>query len=1175
MITFEGKYNEIIGVRPNFDDTFNMTQERPDSWKSFITNTQFETNLKKVIHAFTAPASTNLNDRKSIWIQGTYGTGKSHSTSVMKHLLCDPISEIEDFLKSISDKQLRFEIEEYRKSCKSFPVVLKGRYTINDVKDMAYVIQQETRAALERANIKINIKTDYEMALKVLMNPSFESLWSSLLENELKIYCKSKDDIEKRLHDYDREILSIIDDKFKNDTGASFGTSSIVNWLKEVKNELVAKNIADSLLIIWDEFTSLLSGAECRSILNTVQDIAEISKALDDNGNPENIYIFLVTHKTFEQTDAYKLKDAEERKLALDRFITCTYEMHPNTTYHILSSTLDRKDEEKLKALVKERVTGNFSIVNLIDRICENTAGNVDEIKNKVISLYPFHPYTAYLSTFVSRQLGASERSVFNFLNDETVGFKKFLKNGINEEQFLAANSIWDFFLKINNENIGGGTKLAEIINKYNMHYDDVKKKGTVYLNVFKTVLLLNTLNSVVSTGEDNNERSLVVPNVRNINDCYAGVYDKDTVESVLEYLDNNNIIVKSPDGIFEVSTASISQDDLNTFKKKNYQFYNEITKCFETFPTVIEPLRKRITKNNNKTMRTVKLIPLSCTLKTQQVETLLGNKITDKHAVYVAMFFAHGSCDSLKGVTPEERGADDVKKSILLLSKRQEYAKVVFCYVENAITELDFNRFIESYSRSEIIERNSSEEARSERSKASGRIKIWLDYIINDGELYIAFRGNNEITTVSGLAARICDQYIPFVFDKGLDNLKTANRDTIWEEKASKSAIEAFLYQESRNDIEQKLSGGLVTNLKCLLKDENGNYIFNTDMQLLPTASEDHPIVKLISVIAKELQASSISPLIDLGAKLSFLFDAPYGYYGNPISYAAISLALKQFVDKIFVADSGIKVDKTVMKDIVEALFKFQSTGKQNPKLKIRFSSVEELELIQILNDIFGLKQSGLTHLKWEIRTYFKEKCNFPLWALKYLEDNQTQKFNSAIDELFIFTTDADESINQNKICSLLSQLQDIKTELTIAFNKVKDGKADLLAKFIKNTLKQYNVTDIDESTICEYKQFIKQHIQHEMPLWKQNDVELQITRYYSVKMVGSGDSTSGNTETGESAENTKNNPTNGDATHNTNIEQRINSCEKNANEFKQLLVNLLQKFPEIKETVEEFILS
>ena len=53
------KYSDIIGVRPNFDDTFNMTQERPDSWKSFITNSQFESNLKKIIRAFTAPVSTN------------------------------------------------------------------------------------------------------------------------------------------------------------------------------------------------------------------------------------------------------------------------------------------------------------------------------------------------------------------------------------------------------------------------------------------------------------------------------------------------------------------------------------------------------------------------------------------------------------------------------------------------------------------------------------------------------------------------------------------------------------------------------------------------------------------------------------------------------------------------------------------------------------------------------------------------------------------------------------------------------------------------------------------------------------------------------------------------------------------------------------------------------------
>lgn len=1162
------KYNEIIGVRPNFDDTFNITQERPESWKSFITNSQFEINLKKIIHAFTAPISTNLNDRKSIWVQGTYGTGKSHSTSVIKHLLCDPQSEIMDFVKSLSDRQLKYDIEEYRKAHISFPVVLKGRYTINDVKDMAYVIQQETRAALERAGVSINIKTDYEMAIKVLNNPSYESFWDNLLQNELKIYCKTKQDIEKRLIDYDRDVLSIIDEKFKNDTGASFGTSSIVNWLKDVKNQLVANGIANSLLIVWDEFTSLLSGAECRSILNTVQDIAEMSKALDDSGEPEGIYIFLVTHKTFEQTDAYKLKDAEERKLALDRFITCSYDMQPNTTYHILSSTLDRKDEGSIKKLVDDRINSNLTVSNLIDRICENTVGNMSEIRNKIISLYPFHPYTAYLSTFVSRQLGASERSVFNFLNDESVGFKKFINSAIEEEKFLAPNSIWDFFLKINNDTASSGTKLAEIINKYNMHLDDVKKKGSNYLNIFKTVLLLNTLNSVVSTGEENNERSLVVPNIRNIRDCYSGIYEQTEVDEALEYLDSNSIVVKSPEGIFEVSTSSISQEDLNAYKKKNYEFFNEITKCFEVFPTLIDPLKRRITKNNGKTMRKVEFISLSCILKNTQIETLLTNKVKNNHALYVVAFFAHGTCDNLNNIANKERGPEEIKQSILSFSKRSEFANVVFCYIENTISELDFNRFIESYSRSEIIEKTSDQEAKSERSKASGRIKNWVDYIVNDGELYTAFRGENDITNVAGLASKVCDKYIPFVFTCGLDTLKTANKDTIWEEKGAKAAIEAFLYEQRREDIEKKLTGGLVTNLRCLLKDENNNYIFDQDMNLLPNAPETHPIVKLIKAVQSELKASSVSPLIDLTTKLAFLFDVPYGYYGNPISYSAVSLSLKQFVDKIFVADNGIKVDKTVMKDIVEALFKFKSTGKSNTKLKVRFSSAEELTLIDTLNQIFKFNQAGLTHLKWEIRKTFTKDCKFPLWMLKYLSDGQTQKYNSALDELFVFTTDADETINQNKICSLLKNIGNIKIDLSIAYDKVKDGQTDLLGKFINITLQQNTGSTVVEEEIESYKMYIKQHIQDEISLWKEQDVVMQIITCYTQKMAESIPQ--------NNSESTPEVPTakiDLGVTEDISFADKLKGCKNSIDELKSILIEVAKKFPEVVAFIENLL--
>ena len=103
------RYGDIIGVRANFDDTFNIIQEKLNSWKGFITNSQFENNLNKILLAFSAP-QTDSNYKKSIWVQGTYGTGKSHSTSVVKHILCDEYEEIEDFINTIQDKTLKYKL---------------------------------------------------------------------------------------------------------------------------------------------------------------------------------------------------------------------------------------------------------------------------------------------------------------------------------------------------------------------------------------------------------------------------------------------------------------------------------------------------------------------------------------------------------------------------------------------------------------------------------------------------------------------------------------------------------------------------------------------------------------------------------------------------------------------------------------------------------------------------------------------------------------------------------------------------------------------------------------------------------------------------------------------------------------------------------------------------------
>ena len=88
------KYSDIVSLRGQ-KAAYNIENEQNGDWISFIANEQFNDILRKVI------SSVRNNDadlHKSFWISGTYGTGKSHAGAVIKHLLCDPVENITDYI---------------------------------------------------------------------------------------------------------------------------------------------------------------------------------------------------------------------------------------------------------------------------------------------------------------------------------------------------------------------------------------------------------------------------------------------------------------------------------------------------------------------------------------------------------------------------------------------------------------------------------------------------------------------------------------------------------------------------------------------------------------------------------------------------------------------------------------------------------------------------------------------------------------------------------------------------------------------------------------------------------------------------------------------------------------------------------------------------------------------
>lgn len=111
-------------------------------------------------------------------------------------------------------------------------------------------------------------------------------------------YATNKEQLVVALQNGEKRVIRIIANELKRAGLGGVRTHNIVEWLAEVKDELQERGIADYLLLIWDEFTSLLDIQERRSILNLMQDIAELSyREVNGNTDTQGVYFLIVTHK--------------------------------------------------------------------------------------------------------------------------------------------------------------------------------------------------------------------------------------------------------------------------------------------------------------------------------------------------------------------------------------------------------------------------------------------------------------------------------------------------------------------------------------------------------------------------------------------------------------------------------------------------------------------------------------------------------------------------------------------------------------------------------------------------------------------------------------------------------------------------------------------------------------
>ena len=326
------KYSDFIKMQ-DFLPVYDMAAETPNLWRTFIPTKQFCDLLNR---SFTAITSTEISKRRSMWVRGTFGTGKSHASSVVRHLLCDPIEEIEDYLANLPDAEMRAKITAIRKQKRYFPVVLKGVEGAYNIPRFSLSIQRETKKALAAAGYpNLVVNSDFEKAIEwVVGHPN---RIPELLEknDELASEVPNYDKLVAKLKSNDIDVFMHLEEALAADS-TYLSSDSISEWLVEVEKEIEKARIANGLIIFWDEFTSVMDTLKSDRI-NVLQNIAEKSQN-------NNVFLYLISHRTESSSLDTKGKDITKMS---DRYDSVDYQMDEISTYLILRHTF--KIEESLE----------------------------------------------------------------------------------------------------------------------------------------------------------------------------------------------------------------------------------------------------------------------------------------------------------------------------------------------------------------------------------------------------------------------------------------------------------------------------------------------------------------------------------------------------------------------------------------------------------------------------------------------------------------------------------------------------------------------------------------------------------------------------------------------------------------------------------------------------------
>lgn len=563
------KYSEYFDIDPNYYPEVN-----PDSIKEKKIRWEY-TYPHKTFVALLETAERMLArgrgpDKHGIWVEGSYGTGKSRTIWTLQNLLTCSEREFVDYFDRFETLRKKPDLKDnllgQREEGRIVIVSRYGSGEIQSIRQFMKAVFDSVTKALKDAGIDYQGNRTFRGKIAAWLEDEIhKGFFDQLIQKPIyrgkgSFNGRTADDIIALLNNSRVGVDTLLDDII--DLADNEGITAFEISMDDLKvwlTDIIDTNKLKAIVFFWDEFSSFFKWN--KNSLDSFQKLAELS-------NDKPFYLVIATHMSGSLVTPGEINDKKGSFSAVyDRFLHVTIEMPDDVAFELIH------DAMKVKEFLKEDYDDLTSELNGLMAVPRKAVCDFSGVADSILSgLFPIHPMAALLLKYIATSFASNQRSMFNFIKNEDSNklqaFQWFIKTySPDDGDVLTIDYLWNFFYERGtDENTSGigrsnlDVAIATILDTYSGNENKLSSMDEK--RVLKTVLMMQAISKKLNNGVE-----ILRPTARNIRFAFAGDDTMDNnraVNLIINQLVPKKILYVDSDGsVEEYAAAAVAGDQV------------------------------------------------------------------------------------------------------------------------------------------------------------------------------------------------------------------------------------------------------------------------------------------------------------------------------------------------------------------------------------------------------------------------------------------------------------------------------------------------------------------------------------------------------------------------------------------------------------------------------------